>query len=80
MSKQSEAKEKMGYMKKAVPCWVHRTSPRTCCNCAYFRMEVKLTKTTSGGECSEEMNLICSVGGFKVEGMATCNAFELPKA
>jgi len=72
MSKQSEAKEKQGYV--AIPL------PKTCCNCAYFRVAVEHTKPAWGTEYQKETNLYCSVGGFAVTWMATCNAFELPKA
>jgi len=57
MSKQSEAKEKQGFLKK---------SP-TCSNCVNFCLETeKYTTQWSPQEFTREFNLRCKIGDFKV--------------
>ena len=67
MSKQSEAKANQGYTPKALP--------HTCCNCAHFKMDSE-TKTQFGQSWTTDTNLRCSIGGFAVKKMATCNLWE----
>ena len=70
MSKQSEAKERQGYVPKALP--------RTCCNCAHFKMDTE-TKTTQWGQSwTVDTNLRCAIGGFAVKKMGTCNEWRKP--
>lgn len=65
MSKQSEAKAKQGYVPKAIP--------QTCMHCAHFASEMKACAGYFGGAYTEERNLHCSLGGFAVKKMGTCN-------
>ena len=67
MSKQSEAKEKQGFVKD---------SPK-CSNCKHFtsdKEEVK--KQWSRDSWVFEKNLRCSIGGFKVGKSNYCNQHE----
>ena len=69
MSKQSEAKEKQGYTPKAIP--------QTCANCASFQMDVVDVPGWDGKPSGykKETNLKCSIGGFAVKKMGTCDEF-----
>ena len=68
MSKQSEAKIQQGYVDKAVP--------KTCGQCLHFTSDT-VTRTTIWLEAyTIESNLRCSIGGFAVKKMATCNLFN----
>lgn len=64
MSKQSEAKEKQGYVRKAIP--------QTCVNCASFKCDSQ----TGFGGYTIMRNLRCGIGGFKVMKSGTCNEFS----
>lgn len=64
MSKQSEAKEKQGYVPKAIP--------QTCGNCAHFTSNV-VRRSGYFGIYEEESGLRCSIGGFAVKKNGTCN-------
>ena len=64
MSKQSEAKEKQGFLKK---------SP-TCSNCINFSLEKEQYKIQwSSQEFTREFNLRCKIGNFKVGKSNWCN-------
>lgn len=67
MSKQSDAKTSQGYVPKAVP--------RTCCNCAHFKMDT-VTKECFGKQWKQDTNLRCEIGGFAVKKMGTCCIWE----
>lgn len=70
-SKQAAAKEKQGYVAKAVP--------RTCMNCAHFHYD-SVEYKGAFGSWFEDKNLRCVKGEFAVKKMATCNEFEpIPK-
>lgn len=57
MSKQSEAKEKQGFLKK---------SPM-CSNCKNFTFDSEQIKNQWSSQMwTKESNLRCSIGGFKV--------------
>lgn len=60
MSKQSDAKEKQGYVAKAVP--------RTCSMCARFTKDTETKSSVWVGETyTVDSNLRCSIGGFAVK-------------
>lgn len=74
MSKQSELKAKQGYVSKA--------APRTCQNCSYFEFDrVQIRKPTEWDAEGwfEDKNLRCTLGGFTVKKMGTCNEFNPKK-
>ena len=68
MSKQSEAKERQGYVSKA--------KPTTCMNCWFFRFDVVLAPVGMGAEYDRRKNLRCEIGGFAVKKMGTCNKYQ----
>jgi len=65
MSKVSGAKIAQGYTR----------AKRDCSRCAHFKSEI-VTISDKYGVYSEEKNLRCGIGGFKVHKTATCNKFE----
>lgn len=71
MSKQSEAKEKQGYIAKPVA--------RVCANCAYYRSDVVEHPPyySWSKPYHEEKNRRCDIGGFAVNKTATCNHWLL---
>lgn len=69
-SKQAEAKAAQGYEKK--PVWP------VCGNCEHFASEQRAFG--GGGGYVEEVNLHCSVGGFKTGKSATCKRHQPRKA
>lgn len=71
MSKQSEAKERQGYVPKAVP--------RTCTNCSRLIFDSVLMKTP-WSSYTKDTNLRCTLGGFAVKKMGTCNLFQMKPA
>ena len=80
MSKQSEAKDRQGYVAKVIPS--------TCSNCAHFHSELALPSwmaernsiyASSTGYSPYtverhgiESNLRCNIGGFAVKKMGGC--------
>jgi len=69
MSNQSKAKEKQGYVPKM--------TPKACMHCASFRLDIGYTDPeTYGKSYPKEMNLHCSIGGFAVKKMGTCNEWS----
>ena len=60
MSKQSEARKKMGYVPKLVP--------NTCSRCVFFE---KIVEVDPYGY-SHDKNLRCLKGGFTVKKMGSC--------
>ena len=71
MSKKSEAKEKQGYVAKPVP--------KPCMNCANFlfdRVQVRLGTSWHPEGWFEDKNMRCSLGGFAVKKMGTCNEWR----
>lgn len=68
MSKQSEAKERQGYVPKF--------NPATCSNCAHFTSKVVVRKGVFGGKYHDESNKRCGKGGFAVKKLGTCNEHE----
>lgn len=68
MSKQSEAKSKQGYVPKAVP--------QTCMNCDYFKKDKVLVCSLGASNYYEDKNLRCTLGGFTVKKMGTCDEFR----
>lgn len=67
MSKQSDAKQKQGYVSKAVP--------QTCMTCANFKSDISVIPTTYG-TYSKESNVRCGTGGFAVKKMGTCEEWK----
>ncbi len=67
MSKQSEAKEKQGYVSKAIP--------QTCVNCACFTNE-EIVMKTPWSSYTKSINQRCGIGGFKVMKMGTCDEWN----
>ena len=67
MSKQSEAKNKQGYIRKL--------KPRACMNCKNFTHELILIKTP-WSSYTKDTYLRCTIGGFKVMKMGTCNEWS----
>ena len=65
MSKQSEAKERMGYQPKPV---LH-----VCVNCNNFSSILKRKDTPWGQTYLEEKDIRCVIGEFVVKKMASCN-------
>jgi len=68
MSKQSEAKEKQGYVPKAIP--------QTCGNCAHFMSDKVEREGYFGGSYVDEKSMRCGIGGFAVKKMGTCNEWK----
>ncbi len=65
MSKQSIAKENQGYVAK--PTWP------VCGNCASYASEFVTEPPAFGfGEWAREINVRCTIGGFKVGKSGTC--------
>ena len=65
MSKQSEAKEKQGYVAKLIPS--------TCQNCAnMISNEVRIEWHPTATKIAE---FRCRIGGFAVKKMGSCNEF-----
>ena len=72
MSRQSESKERQGYVSKAVP--------KTCMNCVNFAVDIVAREYrvfAATRTLYEEKNMRCTIGGFKVMKMASCNEFKL---
>ena len=72
MSRQSESKERQGYVSKAVPT--------TCMNCVNFAVDMverEYRVFSQTRTFQEEKNMRCAIGGFKVMKMASCNEFKL---
>ena len=81
MSKQSEAKEKQNYVPKVVQ--------KTCSNCkhltqdffhydtTYSRVNGKNPDISKYARPTYSDNLRCSIGGFAVKKMASCDKFEM---
>lgn len=67
MTKQSEAKEKQGYIPKL--------KPPACVNCKNFTHEEIIMKTPWSSYV-KDTNLRCALGGFKVMKMGTCNEWS----
>lgn len=70
MSKQSDAKNFQNY----------RETPDTCSNCGHYESQmVERTHSGWGGlrAWTEEKNKRCSIGGFAVKKMATCDLHVL---
>lgn len=65
MSKQSKEKEKQGYTRTL----------KTCGNCKHFHSKLT-TESNAFGSWTNETNLRCIIGGFKVHKTATCNMHE----
>lgn len=70
MSKQSDAKKQQGYVAKAIP--------KTCVNCSSFLFETinHPPSPFNRNGWSEEKNFRCSIGGFAVKKMGSCNEFD----
>lgn len=72
MSRQSEAKEKQGYVAKSIP--------RTCPNCKHYQfdhVQIGPISTLYPDGWWEDKNLRCDKGGFAVKKMGSCNEFDL---
>jgi hypothetical protein len=71
MSKQTAAKEKQGYVPKAIPM--------TCANCAHFEFETVQTHPGTSWQPEgffSDKNLRCGLGRFAVKKMGTCNEYS----
>jgi hypothetical protein len=69
MSKQSDAKEAQNYRRELDKCE----------SCAHFQKEVKEFEYQAFSglqKWTEDKNLRCGIGGFKVHKMAVCDRFE----
>ena len=66
MSKQSIAKTNQGYVEK---------NTKICSSCRFFALDL-IKEVTRFKTWTEEKNLRCTLGGFAVKKMATCNKFE----
>jgi hypothetical protein len=67
MSKQSEAKEKQGYVEKFVPT--------VCSNCAHYtfdRVQTQEGTTWRPEGWFADKNLRCGIGGFAVKKTGSC--------
>lgn len=62
-----KAKSEMRYAEKPIN--------RMCSNCRYFSSEM-ITTNSFGKDWTEEKNMRCSVGKFKVKKTATCICHE----
>lgn len=69
MSKQSEAKERMGYDPK----------PHSCMRCANYRSEFQEKHSQYRGlpTFTREINRRCEIGGFAVKKTATCKEWRV---
>lgn len=67
MSKQSEAKERQGYVERPVP--------QTCANCRNYGSDF-VTRKHAFGEWTDEKNRRCTLGGFAVKKQATCKLWQ----
>ena len=76
MSKQSEAKERQGYIQKA--------NQRVCSTCLNYRSALDYPEwlkspkydSVRKPENKVEVNIHCGLGGFAVKKMALCNEWE----
>lgn len=70
MSKQSEAKESQGYVPK--PTWP------VCSTCMYFSSDKEVIPPANQWNTAytKESNLRCSLGGFKVAKLGTCDRHD----
>ena len=68
MSKQSEAKEAQGFVKKPIY--------NTCGNCANFSSELAVKPNFWGSTYTQETQKFCSLGGFATGRAATCSKWE----
>ena len=67
MSKQSAAKDFQGYT----------TAQHVCATCTHYASQKVDYEGVFGGTYINESNKRCSIGGFAVKKMATCNLFEV---
>jgi len=67
MSKQSDAKKTQEYDPKP--------RPQICRECKNFQFEKVLTSELYGQKYYRDKNLKCSIGGFAVKKISTCNQF-----
>lgn len=67
MTKQSKAKADQGYVPKAVP--------QVCGNCANFASD--FVRVSQFYDCQVEKNKRCTLGGFAVKKMGTCDKFRM---
>lgn len=67
MSKQSDAKDAQNY----------RREPMCCKNCEYFSSDLidRKPKWATKYVITEEKNIRCMIGGFKVQKMGSCDNF-----
>lgn len=65
MSKQSEAKERQGYVAKVIPV--------VCSNCKHYHSVVTKREGMFGGVYNDESEKRCGLGGFAVKKMGCCN-------
>lgn len=68
MSKQSEAKERQGYIEKP--------SLRKCSTCRYYSYEVETRKDWADVEYEIKKKIRCAIGGFTIKANAICNRFD----
>lgn len=66
MSKQSEAKEMLGYSTKS----------RCCMNCVNYSAEQQEREGVFGRKYVVEKNRRCTLGKFAVQKMASCNQWK----
>ncbi len=65
MSKQSEAKERQGYVAKVIPM--------VCGNCKHYDSKITERKSVFGGVWRDESEKRCGLGGFAVKKIGGCN-------
>ena len=68
MSKQSEAKERQGYVPKI--------TPMVCSNCKNFDSVVTQEPSQYGGTWAKETGMRCRLGGFKAMRTGSCNQHD----
>lgn len=64
VSKQSEAKERQGYVEKVIPM--------VCSNCQHYQSKVTAREGVFGGVYHDESEKRCGLGGFAVKKMGGC--------
>lgn len=65
VSKQSEAKERQGYVAKVIPM--------VCSNCKHYESKVTAREGVFGDVWNDESEKRCGLGGFAVKKMGGCN-------
>lgn len=62
-------------IQKAQQGYIDRPVPATCGNCEHYTSEMAKLQSRWRGDYAEEKNKRCSIGGFVVKKLATCNLY-----